>query len=105
MMRFRTLVVLASGFAAGYLTGTAAGRPAYERIRARASSLASELGLKDAADRIQERGEGVAKASADVAATATREVVDVAADKVEQQLIDAQTRLHRTPTPAGNSHV
>lgn len=105
MMRLRTLIALGAGFAAGYVTGTAAGRPAYERIRARTRSLASELGLKDAADRIQESGEGVAKASADLATSATRDVVDTAADKVEHQLLDAQTRIQRAPTPAGNSHV
>lgn len=103
MMRLRTLMTLSAGLAVGYVAGTAAGRPAFERIRARTGSLASGLGLTDAAERIHEGGEAVAKATVDLAATATRDVVDNATTKVEQQLADAQARLETVSTPNGQS--
>jgi hypothetical protein len=103
MMRVRTLITMATGFAAGYVAGAAAGRPAYERIRTRTDALVSELGLKDAAGRLQVKGEGVAKATADLASTATSEAVDRAATKVEQQLTDAQARLQSSAV--GSSHA
>lgn len=105
MMRLRTLMALSAGLAVGYVAGTAAGRPAFERIRARTGSLISGLGLTDAAERIQEGGEGVAKATVDLAATATRDVVDNATTKVEQQLADAQARLQTVSTSNGESHA
>lgn len=104
MMRLRTLMALSTGLAVGYVVGTAAGRPAFERIRARAGALASGLGLTDAAERLHEGGEVVAKATVDLAATATRDVVDNATTKVEQQLSDAQARLQTVSAPNGQSH-
>lgn len=105
MMRLRTLLALSTGLAVGYVAGTAAGRPAFDRIRARTGSLMSALGITDAAERIQEGGEGVAKAGVDLAATTTRDVVDNATSKVEQQLADAQSRLETVSTPNGQSHA
>lgn len=93
MMRFRTLMVLSVGLAAGYVAGTAAGRPAFERMRSVTGSMVTDLGLTDAGQRLRERGDDLARASVDLASTAMNEVVDGAADKVEQQLMDAQSRL------------
>lgn len=98
MMRMRTLLALSAGLAVGYVAGTAAGRPAFERIRDRTGALMTGLGLTDAAERIQERGEGVAKATVDLAASATRDAVDIATTKVEQQMAEAQSRLENEPT-------
>jgi hypothetical protein len=98
-------MALSAGLAVGYVAGTAAGRPAFERISARTGSLMAALGLTDAAERIQEGGEGVAKATVDLAATATRDVVDNATTRVEQQLSDAQARLETVSAPNGQSHA
>lgn len=103
MIRLRTLLTLSAGFAVGYVAGTAAGRPAFERLCDRSGSIASALGLTDVAERIQVRGEGVAKAAVDLAAATARDVVDNAAAKVEEQLADAQTRLEPTPAPGVSS--
>jgi len=105
MMRLRTLMALASGLAAGYVAGAAAGRPAFERIRSKTDAMAYQLGVKDAAERLQEKGEGVARATADLAAATTSDMVDRAATKVEEQLNGAQARLQAMPSPSGNSHA
>lgn len=102
MMRMRTMTALTAGLALGYVAGTAAGRPAFERMRDRTAALMSGLGLTDAAERIQEGGEGVAKATVDLATSTTRDVVDTATTKVEQQLADAQSRLETEMAARGD---
>ena len=104
MMRMRTVVALSVGLAIGYVAGTAAGRPAFERMQSKAEELATEMGLAEAAARIRERGQGVAQATVDLAAAATRDAVDTAATKVEQ-LSDAQSRLHNPTDPSDDPSV
>jgi hypothetical protein len=104
MMRLRTMLALSMGFGAGYVAGASAGQPAYDRMRSATANVAAQLGLTDAGKRIRERGDDLARASADLASQATRDVVDNAADKVEQQLIDAQSRM-QGGSSNGGSHV
>lgn len=105
MMRLRTMMVLTIGLGAGYIAGTAAGRPAFERMRSAAGATAVHLGIADAGTRIRERGDGVARATVDLATTTTREVVDAAADKVEWHLAGAQSRLQGDVRPDGDPDV
>jgi hypothetical protein len=45
MFRLRTVVTLAIGFGAGYVAGTRAGRPAYERLVASVGMVTDQVGL------------------------------------------------------------
>jgi hypothetical protein len=105
MVRFRTVIALSTGVAIGYVMGSAAGRPAFDRIKSMAGSAASEFGLADAGQRLRERGDDLARASADLASTATQGAVDTAADTVEKHLVNAQSKIQQSGSAAdGSSH-
>lgn len=85
-MRARTFVTLAVGVGVGYITGAAAGRPAYERMKARLGTLTEEFGLRDAGARVS---------------SAAKEAVEFAAERSEERLIPGHA--HDKPATASST--
>lgn len=50
MFKMRTLVTMTLGYAAGYVAGAKAGRPAYDRITAMFEQYAERLGVPTSSD-------------------------------------------------------
>lgn len=98
-MKFRRIIVFSSGFAVGYLAGSAAGRERFEQISQRAAGIAEHLGLPGVSERLRERASDVARSSADLATTAASGVVDGTADRIEEGIASANARF------SGNSET
>ena len=92
-MKVKTVFVLATGVAIGFVAGSAAGRQRYEQIRDRAQQLASDTGLVDAKDRLGGRLGDVAQTAADKATMTSRNVVDTATDTLDGRLAAAQDSI------------
>lgn len=71
MFRLRTVATIAIGFGAGYIVGTKAGRPAYDRLVASLNEAAGQLGLTRAVGDGQTSGDATNDELANLRETAT----------------------------------
>ena len=92
-MKVKTVFVLATGAAIGFVAGSAAGRQRYEQLREGAQRLAADTGLVDAKDRLGSRLGDVAHTAVDEATQASRNVVDNATDSLDRGLSAAHDSL------------
>jgi hypothetical protein len=94
----RKILLLTLGGAVGYVLGARAGRPAYDRLVARWSEVASTLGLTDVAATVKEAGIDVRDSAVNRASAA----VSTSADGMAER-IDADGSAGRTEAPGTGS--
>jgi hypothetical protein len=85
MLRMRTAIVLAAGFAAGYVAGTGRGPELLEKVKTRTDEFLNANGFSDA-------GERLANAAGEVAHAAGARVQNVSED-VAARVEDAADRI------------
>lgn len=100
-MKFKAMILLAGGAAAGYVFGTRAGRAQYEQIKARANTFAHDPAVQhnvaNVAGHVKEAAERVPHPAA--------KVVSAAAGKIQSSMGDESDNLGDGTDTAGDDNA